>query len=279
MADTSDTPSPSIAPGRVFLSIQERIVVFLVYGLGAYLLAGLVTGEWIPAGSGSGLWYLSVVGLLTFRLLTSPFFVRPRDSLATAVAGALVLWAIDLSGAVAPRVFVPFKWLSLVALVFVALCASVAIWWGEPGPASRPRAATAARFCYTISSQLGAGAIVFTPSALIGALGFLPNGSAGSAVLTVAWVVLAVARPLEKPRIVWKHATAHRADAESRERVGTVERIDDPGLVRVALEDSKRWKADGVLVALLPDGRSAYVLPLFLQTRDTGPVGTGLLPS
>jgi hypothetical protein len=60
-------------------------------------------------------------------------------------------------------------------------------------------------------------------------------------------------------------------------RIGTVLRIDDPDIVRVALlGDAKTWITNAAHSARLPNGKSTYILPLFVQIQNEELIGTGL---
>lgn len=68
-----------------------------------------------------------------------------------------------------------------------------------------------------------------------------------------------------------------KATSPTRVRAGTILRVDDPNIVRVALvADTTKWEVDSIHVARLSTGRTSYILPLFIQTQDEKLVGTGL---
>ena len=77
--------------------LRERVYIFLTYLFLLYSLSFLVTQTWLPKSGGEGLWFVSAVGFVSFNLLSAPFFVKPKDALARALAVFLLLSSLDLS--------------------------------------------------------------------------------------------------------------------------------------------------------------------------------------
>src|SRR6266487_2632423 len=270
------TESPPVViagqPGR--LTIQDRTWIFLAYGILAYVLSGVVTDDWLPAGPQNGLWFLSVIGMFAFRLLTSPFFPRPKDSLVAAGTGAVVLWAVDLPASPIANTLESFRIASMVFLVLVALFSFTAMVFGKAHMRKQKRRALLARFSYGFGVEFGKSESVFTPPALLGALAF--QSLSNALILSSAWILLSVVHPLERAVRVVRRTRDERDSAAAMDSVGIVERIDDPGLIRVTLQHPEKWASDTMLTARLSDGRCVDVIPLFVQVRNAITAGTGL---
>ena len=78
------------------LTLKTRLIALGIYSLTLVLLSGFVTGRWLPGGGGESLWFFSAIGLWFYTRLSTPFFVKPRDSLATCATAALLLATVDL---------------------------------------------------------------------------------------------------------------------------------------------------------------------------------------
>jgi uncharacterized protein DUF87 len=259
------------------LTIQDRAWIFVIYGGVAYLVSGLVTNDWLPAGPQNGLWFLSVIGMLAFRLLSSPFFPHPKESFVAAGTGVFVLWAVDLSASTAALRGV-LEGLRLAGLMFLATLTAftfLAMALGRSDVRKQRRRALVARFGYSFGVEFGKGEIVFTPPAVLGVFGFQSSLSS-ALVLSVVWIILGVAHPLERGLRTLRRTREDLADAANMDSIGTIERVDDPGLIRVTLEQPDKWKGENILAARLSDGRCVNVIPLFVQVRNAMTAGTGL---
>jgi len=221
-------PRAVAIPGqRDRLTIQDRAWIFLAYGILAYVISGVVTHDWLPAGPQNGLWFLSVVGMFAFRLLSSPFFPHPKDSLVAAGTGAVVLWALDVSGSTIANTLESFRTVSMWFLILVALFSFIAMVFGKAPIRKQKHRALLARFGYSVGVEFGKGESVFTPSALLGALAF--QSLSNALILTAAWIVLSVVHPLERAVRVIRRTWYELESAAAMESIGVVERIDDPG--------------------------------------------------
>jgi hypothetical protein len=117
------------AKPRDFELLPERAIMFGLYLVASYIFGGLVAGQWVPSSGGDGLWFLSVVALLAFRLLSAPFFPKPVDSLVAAITSALILWSLDLGGVAGDdlrAVLNGGRWISVVSFLAIAVCALIA---------------------------------------------------------------------------------------------------------------------------------------------------------
>ena len=85
----SGAPRRSRRGDQTYLSLGQRFVTLAVYLLLLYAFHVAVTEHWEVSLSDSGLWLVSAIGFLSYSLLDTPFFVPPREALATAWAQAL----------------------------------------------------------------------------------------------------------------------------------------------------------------------------------------------
>lgn len=260
------------------LTLPARVVIFLLYVVGAYSLHVAVTGVWGPGPGGESLWLLSAVGLLSFRLFAARHFVHPQDSFATSVTGLFVLWAVDLSEATVALDFLSGlrDWTALF-LAVVAVAGGAAILLKDIEPTEHPHLERLRSTSYWFNVTFGTGEIVFTIPALLGIFAFHPWELVTASALTAGWVILAAVEPLEA---VTRFILTTLQDDDFplvAGRIGTIQRIDTPNILRVSLDDADSWGDGKVHIAKLPDGDTVQVLPLFSQVHDEGLLGTGLI--
>lgn len=261
------------APQNPPLSLPLRTAVFFSYLLVFYLVASLAAPErwWRPVGGGADLWFLSATALAAIRLLETPFFRKPADSLIAVLVAGFTLLAVDLGGlpTADPLLTVRLVAIAYFATILVASLVSISFLRKE-----EPKAGL--RYLpYRISTQLGAPELLFTPAVLISLAGFHDLASTGGLVLLAVWLIVAVSRPIEEIArwfVLWRRFLA----GGGLRRIGTVERIDAPNLVRVALQHPEAWTRERPVIAHLPSGTMELVLPLFTQVRNHGVFGTGL---
>src|SRR5690606_31372958 len=137
---------------------------------------------------------MSVIGLAAVRLIETPFFRKPSDSLLASLTGFFALWTIDLSGTEPQALLNDIRWGSILYLVviFGVSIASVTLLRSRTSN-DAPRA-----FFYRVSTRLGAPELLFTPLVLISLIGFHDIGSASGIILAGVWLLLVVVRPIEE---------------------------------------------------------------------------------
>lgn len=260
-----------------YLSLLQRVVCLFVYTVGLYFAGGLVTGDWKPTGGGEWLWWLSAITLSLFNTLSAPFFVRPRDSLANAITAAVMLFTVDL-GPVATlgEELNMFRW-AAIALAVVAIIVAVAAIALHGVPASSQSwKGRLGRGAYHGAVAMGHEAVMFTPPALISIVGFHQQRPGVMLWLVSLWMIAVAMRPVELLARLWGDLRGGRAGKAAPEMVGTIDRVDDPNIVRVALTSAASWKHDRLHTARLPGDRHVSVIPLFVQTQNERLIGTGL---
>jgi len=252
---------------------KSRIVVFAVNLFLAWFLFFLSTGLVSPLGTSAGLWVLAAAAYWLLVLVTTPFFNPPKDSLATAISVLLLLIPVSLP-ATSPY-FGTLQALSYFTIglsVLVGLFALIAIF-------NQGRGTYLSSISYQLSEKLGRGEILFTPIVVISALGFYEGNLEWALMVMGFWVVMVVSRPVELVIQLFHYAKSLLSgEAVVVRAIGSIQRIDDPNIVRVTLFDGQsEWTSGKVFIAHLPNGERRYVLPLFPQVQNEETMGTGLL--
>jgi uncharacterized protein len=247
-----------------------RIAALFINSFVAWLIFHFATGLYLPGGSGASVWFLAAVAYWLLTLIAAPFFLPPKDSLGTAIAVILLLVPIDLGPAYLQDQLGVFLWLTVVVALFVVVTALVAAF-------GRDHQTPLSKACYRLSGAFGKGEILFTPAVIVSAVGFYQNDITWTYVILAFWTFVVAARPAEIAIQVALYLSAAGPTADGVSSVGTIFRVDDPNLVRVALvEGVTQWSSDTVHIAKLSNGDATLILPLFVQTQGEGMIGTGL---
>lgn len=266
------TPKSTASNGIRSLNQVERVFVLLANVALAWTIFYLATGQMVPSGSGSSIWFLAATSFWFLSLLGTPFFTPPKDAFTTAIAIVLLLLPIDLS--LAPQfgtLLDALKWTGIGLSILVATLALIAIFRHDR---------TYGQLCYHLSRHLGRGEIQFTIVVVVATLGFLQASPLWMYGTLIFWTIMVTVQPVEVllRAAVFLKESLFGVDTPSTSRTGSILRIDDPNIVRVALSgDINDWNMKNLHVAHLPDGRKRSVLPLFRQVQDQDVVGTGIV--
>ena len=255
-----------------FPTLRERTVTLLANVIIFYAAFVATTGRPLPTGGIESVWLLSAFALWFLNLLSAPWFIPPRDALANGVAAAAILITIDLS--LTPQFrseLESVRWIAAVYCGTVAVVALVALLFHDRNQRER-----AGRFAFRLTGIFGKGEILYTPSAVISIFGAYQNSFTTIAWLSILWIFFTIARPVELIAAAWRQWRRDTADYCAAPSVGTIDRIDDPNILRVRLNSGNTWKPNTLHVAAMPDGHQQFVLSLFTQVQGAEVIGTGL---
>lgn len=215
---------------------------------------------------------MSGVALWLLTLLSAPWFLPPRDGLASSVAAGLVLVAIDLQSVPNFRYELDvLRWIATGYCITVALSAIAALLLNDL-KAQQP----VTKLVFRLTGIWGRGELLFTTPALISIIGAYQSDFSTMAWLVILWMFLAMAQVIEQAAFVVRGWFEERSIVDASNDVGFIERIDHPGIVRVRLTPGRIWQPETLHVAAMPDGHQEYVIALFMQVQGTDVVGTGL---
>lgn len=259
------------------LTLSERLIALLGYVILLTVASGLITGIWIPTGGLDSAWYFAAIGLVFFTELSAPFFVPPRDSLVNSVTSALLLATLDLQAAVILRPQLDtFRWVSFGLAVIATIASVAAIALYRPGRADNTLRSAVSRIVYWTSTRLGRGQIIFTPVVLVSIVGGYQGEPIQQISLLLVWSVLVFMEPVDLVIAGVKEIWQLRSAKGRPIGVGEIQRVDDPGILRVRLDDPGSWKRDIIHIACLSNSRQLEVVPLFTQLHEEGVIGTGI---
>ncbi len=259
------------------LSLWQRLLSLCIYIVLLYVVGGLITGIWIPTGGGESIWLIGAIGLFFFTHISAPFFVTPRDSLVNCAAAALVLATIDLSSvtSLAEQLDI-FRWASFSLSVVTCISAIAAIVSYNPDRLERPNVTAFSKITYNVSNYLGQGEVVFSPLVLISIIGFYQSDPLQQLLLLFLWSILVFTKPVDLILSIVRIIQSVQSFPSDKRIIGQLERIDDPGIVRVRLLDESGWSQDSLRIVVLPGSTQVEVLPLFVQINKNEIIGTGI---
>jgi uncharacterized protein len=267
--------TPLLQNESKFQPLAQRTIVLLANLAIFYAAFVAASGKGLPTGGLESVWLLSAAALWFLTLLSSPWFLPPRDSVANAIGAVSVLVTIDLATVAQ---FQPqlnqIRWIGVTYCVAVVALSLIALFLHD-----RDRRSPGSRLTYKLVGIFGRGEVLYTIPAMISIVGAYQASFATMAWLLLLWTLFVVARPIESGFFAWRQWLADTTNQEVDSQVGTIARIDHPNILRVKLSQSSRWKPGSLHVAAMPDGEQRFVVALFLQTQGLDVIGTGLCVS
>lgn len=253
-------------------SLKQRTLVLILNLAVFYAAFVLASSHWLPTGGLESVWLLSAAALWFLTLLSAPWFLPPRDSIANGIGALSVLVTIELS---AVQQFQGelnvIRWLGVAYTAVIVIFSLVALFLHDhpnPNPTSR--------LIYRTVGIFGRAEILYTIAALISIMGAYQANFADMASLLLLWVFFIVAKPIEALASAIQTWRSEGTGQNTAINVGSIDRIDHPNIVRVRLSAGGSWKQDNLYVAAMPDGQQRYVVALFAQPQGMEVIGTGL---
>jgi hypothetical protein len=210
---------------HALMSQPQRLLTALVYVAGFLLLANYLNGQLLPAFGLSGLWFYSAFAALVLgQFLIEPFFTRPADAIANAIAALIAVSSVDTASARIGQseasawryAFIAYALVVLVFAVVAVVGKDRAAGIGTFGPAA-----------FQAAGVLGRSTVIF--SLLLFTSGYVAFADNGGklAALYLAWIAVFVARPVE-------FAIRYVGLVRPSLKVGrlVLEEVRDPGLLR-----------------------------------------------
>lgn len=232
----------------------------------------LASGRLLPTGGLESAWLFSALALWFFTLLSSPWFVPPRDALANAVGAISILITLEIGTRNEIEIQLNvLRWVAFTYSAVVSVIAVAALVQHEIRPGS-----PFAHLTFRLSSTLGRGDFLYTMPAIVSIVGANQNSPNVMFWLLILWTMFVIIKPVERIfeiLVAWRGERALGADSAD---VGLVERIDHPNILRVRLIKSSVWKPGSLHIAAMSNGDLRFVLALFSQLQGTEVMGTGL---
>ncbi len=253
-------------------SLKQRTLVLIVNVAIFYLAFAISTSSFVPTGGLESVWLLSAAAMWFLCLLSAPWFLPPRDSLANAVAAAAVLAALDLSSVSQfQRELDIIRWAGFFySLAVIALSLTTLFLHDRSLPTA------SGKFAYRAVGIFGKPEISYSVAAIVSIIGAYQANFGTMASLLLLWLLFVIARPIEQTIAAlqaWRTEKATNVDGDT---VGIIDRVDHPNILRVKLASGAVWKQGNLYAAAMPSGEQQYVAALFSQPQGAEVVGTGL---
>ena len=238
----------------------------------SYALFAICIGRIIPGNGLESVWIISATSVWLLNLLATPFFTPPRDAIATALGASIALLSMDIPFNDALPALAALRWTS-VALCFFVICIAT----GALILFQRDERNALGRQLYDLTNHLGRGEFVFSLPAILSVAAIQIDRPLTVLGLTLAWLLLFVARPVDSIYRVLKSGKKLKDEYSSKPTVGAIHRVDHPNIIRVRLLKPSDWNRNSLYVSHLPNGTQNYVLALSSQLQGEEVIGTGLL--
>ena len=261
-----------MAASRLQTTLGDRTKALCANILIFYVCLYAASGNLLPTGGLESVWFLSGLALWFLALLSAPWFVPPKDALANALGAMAILVTADLVavGGLKSHLEV-VRWVAVFYCAVIMVSSVVALFIHD-----KDKRSPIGHFFFRVTDTFGQGELLYTPPALISIIGAYQRSLTTVIWLIILWTMFAIGRPAERVLSAWKHWQAEKARVISSPTVGSIERIDDPNIVRVRLARQSSWKPGMLHTAAMSNGDQHYVLALFSQVQGLEVMGTGL---
>jgi hypothetical protein len=249
---------------RIVAPWSRVVILLLALGIGL-ALSYWATGTLVPTRPGDTLIFQS--GLLLIVLGSSVIehqFTRPADAVVNSLTGSVALLTVYAD---APREM----WALVLAYCVLVLLLSVTCVSISSRQHTTGRWPLVASLTYRPAVALGRAKVLFSVIFLFAVFSFYTIRDSTALVLVLAWALFLAIWPLGIPEFL---SSLHRTKRFAS--VGTVIRHDAPNLIRVALSNPTRWRADTTLAFRHSNGAAFQVLRLYTHSAASEEIGTGL---
>jgi hypothetical protein len=206
-------------------------LIFLILYLGLLFAANRVAfGTWIPSGNEKSLWFgAGVLNLLLGSFLVTPYFERPANHIASAVAALIACWlAFDWSNFKGAETFIAALVLSYLLLIAVASGVALLMRTKDEGFALRI-GTTAKEF----ADQIGNDRALFS-FVIIGAVGLFHRDNSREVLVILSVLILVVLlRPENQIVQFCSRLHAIWGATEVLGIAGEIAGFDEPGIVLI----------------------------------------------
>lgn len=245
-----------------------RIAIMVIAALVLGILSYRITGSVLPQDPKAALLFQNALLLIVLgSALLEHHYTKPADSLVNSLMGILTLIAVYNEAPVWPwRIIVGY-----CCIVFLLSIICVAVSSGKTISGKRK---AIAGITYRPSVVLGQARIIFSIVFLSGLWFFYSVQSPVTISLVLFWGIFLAIWPLQIPELITSLFSKGKGCLTP---IGSVIRIDNPNILRVALDGASSWKTETPNICLLPDGTAQWVQPLYCQFQDEQLLATGLL--
>ncbi len=174
-----------------FPSLPTRVSVLGINIAIFYLAYAIFSSQRIPDGGLDSVWLFSAAALWFLTLLSSPWFLPPRDGLVNAIGAVSILVSFSLTAVAQFQTQLNLiRWISVIYAVFVIVLSLIAFFLHD-----RDSGAPGTRLSYRLTGIFGKGEVLYTPAALISILGAYQSDYVAIASLIFLWTFFCSCSP------------------------------------------------------------------------------------
>ena len=245
-----------------------RVFIMLIGLLCALLISWKFTGSPLPQDSKYSLIFQNALLLIVLgSAILEHFFTKPADSMINSLMAGITMFGVF-------HVSPPLAWwvvFSYCLLVFLISTVCVAT---SGGRISGDIASVVNSRLYRPAIVLGRSRLIFSIVFLFGVYSFYSIQSELAVYLIVFWGVFMAIWPLKLPQLL---SSISFSSQEAILPIGKLLRLDNPGVLRFAINQSTDWEEGKPLIYQRVDKSQQWVLPLYSHLNDERRIGTAML--
>ncbi|MFT6404938.1 MAG: hypothetical protein ACJA2U_001292 [Marinomonas primoryensis] len=245
-----------------------RVFIMLVGLLCALFISWKFTGSPLPQDSKYALIFQNAMLLIVLgSAILEHFFTKPADSMINSLMAGITMFGVY-------HVSPPLAWwvvFSYCLFVFIISTICVAT---SGGRLSSDIATVVNNRLYRPAIVLGRSRLIFSIVFLFGVYSFYSIQSEVVVYLIVFWGVFMAIWPLKIPQLLSSISFKYQ---EVILPIGKLLRLDNPGILRFAINQSTDWEKGKPLIYQRVDKSQQWVLPLYSHLNDERRIGTAML--
>jgi uncharacterized protein len=245
-----------------------RVFIMLVGLLCALLISWKFTGSPLPPDSKYSLIFQNALLLIVLgSAILEHFFTKPADSMINSLMAGITMFGVY-------HVSPPLAWWVVFSYCLVVFLISTVCVATSGGRISGDIASVVNSRLYRPAIVLGRSRLIFSIVFLFGVYSFYSIQSDLAVCLIVFWGVFMAIWPLKLPQLL---SSVSFSSQEAILPIGKLLRLDNPGVLRFAINQSTDWEEGKPLIYQRVDKRQQWVLPLYSHLNDERRVGTAML--
>ncbi len=245
-----------------------RVFIMLIGLLCALLISWKFTGSPFPQDSKYALIFQNALLLIVLgSAILEQFFTKPADSMINSLMAGITMFGVyHVSPALAW--WVVFSYCSFVFLISTVCVAT------SGGRLSGDIASVINSRLYKPAIVLGRSRLIFSIVFLFGVYSFYSIQSEIAVYLIVFWGIFMAIWPLKLPQLL---SSISFNSQQAVLPIGKLLRLDNPGVLRFAINQSTDWEDGKPLIYQRVDKSQQWVLPLYSHLNDERRIGTAML--
>ncbi len=245
-----------------------RVFIMLIGLLCVLLVSWKFTGSPLPQDSKYALIFQNALLLIVLgSAILEHFFTKPADSMINSLMAGITMFGVfHASPALA-------WWVVFSYCLFVFLISTVCVATSGGRLSGDIASVVNSRF-YKPAIVLGRSRLIFSIVFLFGVYSFYSIQSEIAVYLIVFWGVFMAIWPLKLPQLL---SSISFNSQETVLPIGKLLRMDNPGVLRFAINQSTDWEKGKPLIYQRVDKSQQWVLPLYSHLNDERRIGTAML--